>query len=532
YDSEAVAILQQNLTATQLTGSDVTGGGASSQSGVVELELEGKNPYQIENVLDAITDQYVKENIAAMAAQAKKSLQFVKEQLPIVNRKQIAAMTGLAEYEAKHGVVNLSAQTQLVLQQIGTYESQLTQLELERVTIAQQYTSNFPGYAAILSQEQAIRQKIAALNDELRQVPQQAQGYVELQRDATVYGELYQTLLTTEQSLEISQAGTVGTARIVSHALTPYQADWPLPVLVIAIGVILGLIFGVIAVLLKSVLTRGVFDATALEQSFGLPVYAIIPHSKKEAEVRRRATKKKSHRLDILARAAPNDPAVEAMRSLRTSINFALWDSPRKLITFSGTSPGVGKSFLSANMAHVLAAADARILVIDADMRKGHLHRYFGLEQEQGLSQILTGQLRIEQCIRRGVDGTAVDFLPCGPYPPGVFELVAGSRFQETVDECAALYDYVLIDVPPVLAVAEGILIARLASANFLVVKAGGQTEREIQLSLERMRQNGVRLLGFVFNDLTPRAASATFGRYYGGYGYAYEYRKTETNNA
>jgi tyrosine-protein kinase Etk/Wzc len=530
YDSEAVYDLQENLTTTQLTGSD-TATGASAQSGVVQLVLDGKNAYAIKAILNAITDQYLKENVAAAAGQAQKSLRFVKEQLPIINQKQIGALTELSQYEAKHGVVNVDAQTQLVLQQMGTYESQLTQLELTRLAIAQQYTTNFPGYAAIVSQEQSIRQKIAALNDQLRLVPQQNQGYVELQRDATVYGTLYQTLLATEQSLEISQAGTVGTARIVSHALTPYEPEWPIAWLVIAIGVVMGLIFGVIAVLLKSVLSRGVFDATVLEQSFGLPVYAIIPHSKQEAEVRRKTRKSKAARLDILAREVPTDPAVEAMRSLRTSLNFALWDSPRKVLTFSGTSPGVGKSFLSANMAHILAAADQRVLVIDADMRKGHLHRYFGLEQKPGLSQALTGQHTLEAVIRRGVDGSVVDFMPCGPYPPGVFELIAGSRFKEIVEECAARYDYVIIDVPPVLAVAEGILIARLASAN---LKAGGQTEREIQLSLERMRQNGVRLLGFVFNDLTPRAVSATFGRYYGGGGdYAYAYgSKAEAEKA
>ncbi|MGH9436641.1 MAG: polysaccharide biosynthesis tyrosine autokinase, partial [Terriglobia bacterium] len=528
YDSEAVHFLQKNLTVTQLTGSSAATG-AAAQSGVVQLELEGKNPYHIKAVLDEITNQYLRGNIAAMAAQAKKSLSFVKEQLPIVNQKQVAALTGLAQYEAKHGVIDIDAQTQMVLQQMATYESQLTQLELARVATAQLYTASFPGYGSIVSQEQAIRQKIAALNDQLRLVPQQNQGYVELQRNATVYSQLYQTLLATEQSLEITQAGTVGTARIVSHALTPYEPDWPLVPLVIAIGVGLGLLVGVIAVLLKSVLSRGVFDATALEQNFGLPVYAIIPHSKHEADVQRKARKSKASRLDILAREIPTDPAIEAMRSLRTSLNFALWDSPRKVITFSGTSPGVGKSFLSANMAHILAAADQRVLVIDADMRRGHLHRYFGLEQKPGLSQVLTGQHNLDAVIRHGVDGSAVDFMPCGPYPPGVFELIANSRFNAVVEECASRYDYVIIDVPPILAVAEGILIARLASANFLVVKAGGQTEREIHLSLERMRQNGVRLLGFVFNNLTPRAASATFGRYYGGYGYAYSYEsKTE----
>ncbi len=534
YDSEAIYLLQKNLTATQLTGSTgSTGSGAASQSGVVQLELEGKFPNQIRRVLDEITDQYLRENVAAMAAQAQKSLSFVKNQLPIVNQKQIAALTGLSQYEAKYGVVDIDAQTQMVLQQMATYESQLTQLELARVATAQQYTANFPGYAAIVSQEQSIKQKIAALNDQLLQLPQQQQGFIELQRNATVYSTLYQTLLTTEQSLEISQAGTIGTARILSYALAPYEPEWPIVPLVIAIGVALGLFMGVIAVLLKSALSHGVFDATALEQSFGLPVYAIIPHSKQEDGVRRKARKSTISRLGILAREMPTDPAIEAMRSLRTSLNFALWDSPRKVITFSGTSPGVGKSFLSANMAHILAASDQRVLVIDADMRRGHLHRYFGLEQKPGLSQLLTGQHNLDAVIRRGVDGSTVDFMPSGPYPPGVFELIVSSRFKEIVDECASRYDYVILDVPPVLAVAEGILIARLASANFLVVKAGAQTEREVQLSLERMRQNGVRLLGFVFNNLTPRAATATFGRYYGGYGYSYRHEsKAEAEKA
>lgn len=525
YDSEAVYYLQKNLTATQLGG---TGAGISSQTGVVELELEGRNPYAIRRIVNALADQYMQENIAAMATQAQKSLSFVNSQLPQVNKKANLAQSKLSAYEAEHGVVNIDAQTQAVLQQITTYEGQLTQLELARVALAQEYKPDFPGYASIAEQENSIKQRIAQLNDSLKSIPAQQLEYVQLTRDAQVYGQLYQQLLATQQDLEVTQAGTVGTARIVDHAIQPYEPVWPIIPLVIIIGVGLGLIFGVVAVLVKSALSRGVLDATELERTFGLPVYAIVPHSREQDKGLKKSKKTKDHTIPVLAQHAPQDAAVEALRSLRTSLSFALWDAPRRVITFSGTSPGVGKSFLTANVAHVLGMADQRVLVIDGDMRKGHLHRYFRVKQKPGLSDALSGQAEAEAIVRKNPLGNGVDFVPTGPYPPGAFDLVSSPRFERLIDAYAEQYDVVIIDVPPVLSVAEGLIISRFATANFLVIKAGGQTDREIHLALERMRQNGVRVLGFVFNNMTPRAASATFGRYAAGYGYGYGYYRAE----
>lgn len=525
YDSEAVANLQTNLTATQLGSS--SGPGLGSQSGVVQLELEGKNPYAIKKIVNEITDQYMRENIAAMASQAEKSLTFVNAQLPVINQKFTIAQSKLANYEAAKGVVSISDQVQATLQQIVTFETQLTQLEVTRAGLSAEYKPDFPGYAAIAQQEASIRHKIATLNSQLQDIPAQQLQYVQLNRDTQVYGQLYQQLLATQQDLEIQQAGTVGTARIVDHALTPYEPEWPIVPAVIAIGVALGLILGVIVVLLKSALSRGVLDATELERAFGLPVYAIVPHSPTQQKVLKKSHKDKRKSIPLLAQSNPEDPAVEAMRSLRTSLSFAVWDRPRRVVTFSGTSPGVGKSFLSANVAHVLGSANQRVLVVDGDMRKGHLHRYFRVRQTPGLSELLSGQKSREDVLRADPLGNGVDFIPTGAYPPGAFDLVSSPRFEALIDEVGAQYDIVIVDVPPVLAVAEGLVISRLATANFLVIKAGGQTEREIHLALERMRQNGVRLMGFIFNDLTQRAATATFGRYASA-GYTYGYYRAE----
>lgn len=533
YDSEAVYYLQKELTATEMSSSESTSG-FGSETGVVQLELEGKNPYVIRNIVNALSDQYIKENISAMAEQAKKSLEFVNAQLPVVNQKFITAEQKLTDYEQKYGVVNIDVQTQATLQQIATYEGQLTQLELVRIGIAQLYTSNFPGYASVVNQERQIQHKIDALNQQLRLLPKQEQGYVELERDTTVYGQLYQQLLATQQDLAVTEAGTIGSARIVDRALTPYEPIWPIIWLVIVIGVLVGLIFGTVYVFLRSALARGVLDATELERDFGLPVYSIIPHSAQQHKMLKKAEKKKKRqsRIPLLAQIEPGDPAIEAMRSLRMSLNFALWESERKILTFSGASAGVGKSFLSANAAHVLAAADQKILVIDADMRKGHLHRYFGVPQQPGLSEVLSGQRSLEDVLKQDPLKNGVDFIPAGTYPPGVFELVSGPRLVPMLDECAANYDVIIVDVPPVLAVAEGVVIARCATGNFLVVKAGGQTSREIHLALERMRQNGVKVMGFVFNDLTQRAVSATFGRYASAEYYGTQYYGDKPTNA
>lgn len=504
YDLEAVSLLQQNLTATE-QGKD---------TGIVQLTLDGTHPRKIKAILDTLVNQYIDQNVAAMATQAKNSLSFIQKQLPKLKRQLDSAQNKLTAYREKNGAVDLDKQAETMLQELTTLESELTQINLAEAAMRQRYTIRYPGLKSLQSQEEDIQGKIDAIHSQINQLPSQEQAYMALMRDVKVYEQLYTALLTKAQDLQIAEASTTGTARVVDYAAKPITPVAPRKAVAVALGLILGLVLGVLVVLLRRALTRGIEDSAELESSFGLPVYAVVPHSGRQEYLINRAKRRKSEKIAILAVDDPQDPTVESLRSLRTSINFALNGSRKKVITLGGCAPGVGKSFLSVNLAHVMGAANTKVLVIDADMRLGHLDRYLGGRKEPGLSQILSGQASLGEAVYVSPYNQNIHFLPSGPYPPNPYELISGPRLGPLLETCSEEYDVVIVDVPPVLAVAEGLILSRHATANFLVVKAGMQSVQEVRVALDRIRQNGIKLEGFVFNDLTRQAASYTYGRY------------------
>jgi tyrosine-protein kinase Etk/Wzc len=509
YDQKAIKSLDNRF------GAGEKGQGLNRQeTGIIALTLEGAHPVRVKDTLNTLVNQYMKQNVAAQAAQAHQSLAFINKQLPKVKHTLDKAQGELAEYRTKKGVVNLDEQARSLLRNLTSLESQKTQIKLTQSSMNQRFTGNYPGLQALRSQKQDVKQQIDTVKAQINNLPSKEKDYVGLLQKAQVYQQLYRALLSKSQDLQISQAATTGSARVVDYAITPIKPIKPRKALIGGLGLVLGLLLGMLFVFLRHAFTRAIQDATELEQEFVQPVYAVVPHSERQASVAKRARRERRKLLPLLAAVDPGDPAVEAIRSLRTSITFALKDAQRKIVTMGGCTPGIGKSFLSINLAHIIGAGNARVLLIDADLRRGHLEKYMTGQKQPGLSQLLSGEARLEEAIQRNPHRDGVDFLPSGPFPPDPYELVSAPLLEEIVNGCADEYDYVVIDVPPILSVAEGLVIGRLATANFLIVKAGEQTLQELRIAVDRMRQNGINLEGFVFNDLSRQAATYTYGRY------------------
>lgn len=517
YDQEAVADLQKKLTTTQL----------GNNTGIVQLTLDGHSPTGVKDVLNAIEAQYIKQNVRTMASQARDSLAFIHRELPELKKTLDAAQGRLTQFMQKNGAIALDQQSQALLQELTTLESQLGQINLAEAQMRQRYTKNFPGYKALESQQNTIQDKIAALKGAMSALPKKEQTYMDLTQQVQAYQQLYTALLAKVQDLQIAQAGTVGSARIVDHAVRPIRPIAPRKTLIVVLGLILGLFLGVLVVFLRKALTRSIEDAAVLESEFGLPVYGVIPHSSKQAAIARKASKEDGSRIPLLFHEDPGDPVVESIRSLRTGLSFALMSDDDRIISIGGCAPGAGKSFLSVTLAHVAGNADSRVLLVDADLRRGHLERYVGGVKSPGLSELLSGKANKESVIQVSPYTNDVDFLPSGAYPPNPFELLSSPRLEALLNESAAEYDLVIVDVPPILSVADAAVIAKLCSANFLVVRSGQQTPQEVRMALSRFEQNGAHVLGFILNDLSAQAQGYTFGKYGGAYKrYRYDSKK------
>lgn len=491
------------------------------KTGIIRLELEGHDPRLIATTLDALAHAYLRQNVERKSAEAEKTLEFLETQLPIVKANLDAAESALNAYRSQNGSVDVTLETQGRLEQAVQIEKALSELDVQRAELKQRFTESHPVLLALRQKQAQLQADRAAIEGKIKQLPQAELASARLMRDVKVANELYVFLLNKAQELRVMKSGTIGSVRIVDPAVTPSEPVSPRRTASAVLGLLLGLGLGVGLAFARKALDRGVEDPEAIEQRFGIGVYAAIPHSGRVAELEREASRKRAAAIPLLATVDPSDIAVESLRSLRTSLEFARVEASTRVVMVAGPSPGVGKSFISVNLAAVLADTGQRVVLVDADMRKGRLHRQFGVERGPGLSELISGSATFDEATRVTTTPN-VTLIPTGRLPPNPSELLASDRFRRVIAELAARHDVVLIDTAPILAVTDAALVGRIAGLTLLVLRAGRHPLREIALALKRLGQSGIRPHGFVLNDVMPR--SGVLGSKY-SYHYQYDYR-------
>ena len=489
------------------------------QSGVISASLQGADPVLDAKVLNEIGALYVRQNVERRAAEAEKALEFLNTLMPEL-RKQLEESENLFnQFRNREGTFDLSTEAKLVLEKVVDLQTQLLALEQRRKQLESQFTAQHPMIKTIDAQIQGIQREIDQLNRKTRTLPSVEQDLLQLMRDVKVNTETYSNLINSFQQLRLVKEGKVGNVRIVDAAVVPERPVKPRRALVLALSLMLGLFLGLAAAFVRNSLRDAIREPTEIEQA-GLHVFATVPHS--EAEVAlvkaQKADRTQGH---LLAVADPQDPAIESLRSLRSALQFALLDAPNNIVLFTGATQAIGKSFVSANFAAVLGAADKSVLLIDADLRKGHLNRYFGMARGEGLSEVIAGTAELSSVLRFGV-APNVDFLSTGTIPPNPAELLMTVSTQALLRRVAGEYDYVVIDTPPVLAATDSAILAPLVGAVFLVARAGVSRVAELQDAVRGLARTGGQVDGVVFDDLDTSKR-----RYRYGYGYGYSYRYT-----
>ena len=483
-------------------------------SGIIDITYNNADPMLATRLLDQVTTLYVRQNVDRSAAEAANSLQFVREQLPKVKQELERATQALNAYQLKSRSVDLNMQTQSLLSQNVSIDSALEQLHMQMAEVQRHYTPEHPEYRAVQKQISELEGEKGALEHKIGMLPNTQQELLKLNRDVQVSNQTYTNLLNQAQQLDIARAGTVGNVRVIDQpAVNLARPWWPRPLWVIPGGVVLGFIVAMAYIFLRQLLARGVEDTVEIER-LGLPVYVSIPLSDTQRKVFTRQQSHRSHGRHVLALSAPADLATEALRGLRTSLHFARLEAKNNVLMISSPSPGAGKSFVASNLAVVMAQAGQRVLLIDADMRKGVLHRMLGSRPDNGLSELIAGQAQISDVIRP-VEGVGqLMFIPRGKIPPNPSELLMHANFTTLLDTLRPRYDLIIVDTPPVLAVTDAAVIGHHAGTSLLVVRFGVNQVREVALTKQRLEQNGVMIKGAIFNLVEKRAA--------GYYAYAY----------
>lgn len=508
---KAIGELQRTLSARE----------RGRKTGIIGVTLEGPDPRRLTATLNAVARAYVRKNVERKSAEAEKTLEFVNAQLPSLREDVDKAEEALNAYRSQRGTIDVGLETKGMLDRVVEVERQITALNLEASELKQRYTDSHPMVEALKLKMARLEAERSTVNAQFKRLPDAELRSARLMRDVKVANELYVLLLNKSQELKVVKSGTVGNVRIIDEALMPRRPVRPRLASVVALCLVFGLAMGVTLAFVRRSLDHGVVDPEEIERALGTPVYANVPFSERQGGLVRAARAKGNGAINVLALHDPGDLAVESLRSLRTSLQFALMDAKNNVMAISGPKPAIGKSFISVNLAHVLADAGKRVLLVDGDMRKGRLHTYMNVDRSPGLSEIISGTVELDQAIRRATAESKVDFVPTGIVPPNPAELLLSARFQQLLATTSEQYDIVLIDTPPILAVTDGAIIGKHAGVNLMVVRAGEHPMREIAVALKRFEQSGVRPQGMIFNGVTVSRSS--LGRY--AYSYQYEYR-------
>ena len=491
------------------------------KSGILEIGFSGHEVDKIVVVLDEILKTYVRQNVDLRSAEAENTLKFLETQLPALKREMDAAEVAYNSYRQVRGSLDLSIETQTVLQSLVEVDNQIVALKQERDELRQSFTPEHPRIQAVDQRLERLRERRKQFDSDVKKLPDTQQRILQLARDVEVSTTLYTNLVNTAQQLKVSKAGTVGDVRIVDAAAAAREPVGLKKPAALAVAVVLGLIASLLVIWIRRSLRVVIEDPETIETKLGLPVYATIPHSEDEVSISKRV-KGMGGSAKLLAMSNPEDDAIESLRGLRTTIHFALMDSTHNSVLITGSSPGLGKSFISKNLSAVLAQSGKRVVIVDADLRKGHVHKEFGLKREIGVSEFVSGTAKLEEVIKLTIVPN-LWVVTTGQIPPNPSELLMHLRFEQLLESLGDQFDTIIVDAPPILAVSDAAIIGRMVGATLLVARAGCHPLSELEQAVKRLNHAGVLVKGFVFNDLDTDRQRYRYG--YKGYVYKYSYK-------
>lgn len=394
--------------------------------------------------------------------------------------------------------------------------------------------------AAFLSQRNALvgdrEHRADSLQRALSRMPEEAMGFQRLERDRLVLQETMRMVQQRLKEAEISASVPDSSASLLDDAVSVDQQANSSQTLIFAVAVFSGLIVGVGVAFLRDWLDTTIHDEADLRAIVGVPVVGIIPNLQQQARAgayRLPPTKGDSGTARERTEAAGESsrglsrdyhtPAAEAYRSLRTNLNYLTPPRAPRVIVVTSALPGDGKTTTAVNLAITLAQQGQRVILIDAETRRGTVHEAFGIPPSPGFFDLMYGQASPGECIRRVSmeAGGSVDVLPLGS-PPSVnpADLLVSTRLQPLFDRLRQQYDYVLLDTPPLNLFTDAALIASNADALLLVARSDKTDRDELRFAVAQLRNVQVVLAGAVLNDVELRRGS----RYRQGYGYYYEY--------
>ncbi|MCG3881875.1 polysaccharide biosynthesis tyrosine autokinase [Psychrobacter sp. Ps3] len=518
-DSHAISLTKQSLQKTTNTiNSALSVVEKGKQTGIIELSMTGNNQQQTSLILKEIVLSYVGQNQSRGTEDTTRTLEFMETQIPVLRKKLEDSEAEFNEFRTKYGTIDVSQEAEILLAENSQIDTQLSELKLKKADLTTYYTDEHPLVIQINEQIAVLNARKQKIDNTITGLPEVQREFLKLSQDTEINREIYLNLLKNYQQLQIAKAGQTGFARIIDLPINTFDAIAPKKLQIMILALLLGGMLGAMLVLLKNLLRNVVKDPERLEAKTGVPVIATVPRS--PLLTRLRKNKKSQNRL--LAHADNDSLSYEAIKSLRTNLMFGMpvvgkVGERAKVVLITGESPGVGKSFISANLTEVFSQLDKKVLIIDADMRLGELHRMFDMTPDNGLGDYLARHIELATVIHpTSIDN--IDFMPRGQHPKNPSSLLSGDKFEQMMTELNEHYDYVVIDSPPILAASDAMVMSHYADRVLMVTRYDQSIEGQVTYAIKQMHKAGIQVDGIVLNDVQQGLMS----KYSYHYSYAY----------
>lgn len=477
------------------------------KTGILEFSYQDIYPDRGVEVLNEVASSYLRQNVEERNAEAQKTLEFLEKQLPDVKAQMDSSLLNLNTYRNQVGSVDINAETQLVLQRRMRLQQDILALQQKKQEAIRLFHAEHPTVKTLEDQENALKRELAGTSSEVKKLPATQQEVLKLQNEVELTKVMYTSLLNNIQQLRLVSAGEVGSVRIVDFAEQVTKPTKPKKRVILCIALFIGFLFGAMIVSIKSKFSSGVKSSSFIEKETGFTVYAKVP----------KGNPKGTKGTRPLAVVEPDDIAVESLRALRSSLEFSMMDEGGSVIGVSGLIPGVGKSFVSVNLAALFAGLGKRVLLIDADLRKGRLHKEFGIKRSNGLSQVLLREVKVEDVVfKTEVENLFV--MPCGNVPANPAELLGSKHYAELIEQFKNDYDLVIVDTPPIMLVTDAALACRVAAQIVMVIEYNKHSIEAIKDGMAQILKGNSSAHASIVINKYEHSRTEGYGYKYGKY--------------
>ncbi len=489
-------------------------------SGVVaEQGAQGERIYRLEEQLQAaLVEQRVYESLIGKLTQADTTDEELRKLVgtEAVSRNSSIAVLYTRWFELQKERQQLTGTRTSANRDVQTIDSLIVLTKRDLQISSRVYLQG------LRSRISSYQDNISRLRAEGERFPPLAAEEARLMGGVETLQKIFDSLQEQYQLARIAESADAGSVRLIDSATLPLFAVSPNRRRALMMAILLGLFLGVGLAMLLERLDDSVKSPDEIRERMDLSVLGSIP----AIDARELETAEGAPSIErLIAHARPKSPVAEAYRSLRTNLAFAKANRDLRTIVFTSPGPADGKSTTVANLAITFAQQGQRTLVIDADLRRAVMDKTFSVPRSPGLTDVIIGNVTLAQAVSASqVPNLSV--LGSGQFPPNPSELLGSPAMRGALAQANELFDVVLIDSPPLLAVTDAAVLSTIADATVLVIRMGSTAREAVRRAVALLRAVHGTIAGAVLNDVDMRG-----GKYYGGYGYYYYYASAAETN-